>query len=129
MDKQRNSSGLFPILVIVSSMIVAFLIFEFILGAKSNFVDVERHTPKTGSIMGIMYKGGYLVPIILTMLLMVLIFSVERIMTLAKAKGTGNVANFVRKVQFHLATNNIAAAEAECDKQKGSVANVIKSGL
>ncbi|NGM90935.1 MotA/TolQ/ExbB proton channel family protein, partial [Parapusillimonas sp. SGNA-6] len=46
-----------------------------------------------------------------------------------KASGTGNVGNFVRKVQSLLKTGGIDTAIAECDKQKGSVANVIKAGL
>src|SRR6185503_5579117 len=41
----------------------------------------------------------------------------------------GNNAEFIRKVQYHLANNNVDAAIAECDKQKGSVGNVMKAGL
>ncbi len=36
---------------------------------------------------------------------------------------------FVRKVQYHLANKNIDAAISECDKQAGSVGNVMRSGL
>ena len=36
---------------------------------------------------------------------------------------------FVRKVQYHLANKNVDAAIAECDKQSGSVGNVMRSGL
>ena len=46
-----------------------------------------------------------------------------------KAVGTGNNADLVRKVQYHLASKNVDAAIAECDKQKGSVGNVMKAGL
>lgn len=60
---------------------------------------------------------------------MVIVFSIERLLTLSKATGSGNIGNFVRKVQFHLTNNNIEDAVKECDRQKGSVANVIKSGL
>jgi biopolymer transport protein ExbB len=129
MDKKSNSSSLFPLLVIGVSLIIAIIIYQFILGNPANFVDAERETPKAGNIMGIMFKGGFLVPVILTMLMMVIVFSIERILTLAKAKGSGNLANFVRKVQYNLANNNIDEAVKECDRQKGSVANVIKSGL
>ena len=38
-------------------------------------------------------------------------------------------SNFVRQVQFHLANKNVDAAIAECDKQRGSVGNVMKAGL
>ncbi|HRQ19621.1 MAG TPA: MotA/TolQ/ExbB proton channel family protein, partial [Agriterribacter sp.] len=33
------------------------------------------------------------------------------------------------KVQYHLANKNVDAALAECDKQQGSVGNVMKAGL
>jgi biopolymer transport protein ExbB len=92
-------------------------------------VDVERDKPKVGNLQGIMYKGGYLVPVILTMLLMVIVFSIERMLTLSRARGSGNIGNFVRKIQFCLSTNDLEGAEKECNRQKGSVANVIKSGL
>ena len=32
-------------------------------------------------------------------------------------------------MQYHLANKNVDAAIAECDKQKGSVGNVMKAGL
>lgn len=60
---------------------------------------------------------------------MVIVFSIERAIVIGKASGTGNVDSFVRKITSLLNAGNIDAASAECDKQKGSVANVIKSGL
>lgn len=129
MNKKSSSSGLFPVLVMITCLIIAEVIFQFILGNPANFVDAERESPKVGNIQGIMYKGGFLVPIILTMLLMVFVFTIERLLTLRKANGSGNISNFVRKIQFNLANDKIDDAMKECDRQKGSVANVIKSGL
>jgi biopolymer transport protein ExbB len=63
------------------------------------------------------------------MLLMVITFSIERFLTISKALGKGSIADFIRKVQYHLANRNVDAALAECDKQRGSVANVMKAGL
>lgn len=45
------------------------------------------------------------------------------------ASGKGNVNSFIRKVKGLLNSNNIDAAIAECDKQKGSVANVVREAL
>jgi len=56
-------------------------------------------------------------------------FLVERFLTITKATGTGNIAEFIRRVQFHLANRDVDKAIAECDKQKGSVGNVMKAGL
>src|SRR5262245_43291573 len=129
MQKKSNMSGLFPILVIIACLLVAEMIYYLVLGNPIHFVDAEKKTPKVGDIFGIMYKGGFLVPIILTMLMMVIVFTIERLLTLAKATGKGNISTFVRKVQYQLASNDLDGAERECDRQKGSVANVIKSGL
>jgi biopolymer transport protein ExbB len=76
-----------------------------------------------------MYLGGIIVPILIGTFLTMLTFVIERFMTISKANGTGNNADFIRKVQYHLANKNVDAALAECDKQKGSVGNVMKSGL
>lgn len=54
---------------------------------------------------------------------------IERLLTIRKATGTGNNDEFIRKVQYHLANKNVDAALGECDKQKGSVGNVMKAGL
>lgn len=75
------------------------------------------------------YEGGIIVPLLIGMLLMVITFSIERFLTISKAMGKGSIADFVRRVQYHLANRNVDAALAECDKQRGSVANVMKAGL
>jgi biopolymer transport protein ExbB len=54
---------------------------------------------------------------------------IERVFTIFTAKGKGSIPNFVRKVKNLLDQGNISSAIAECDKQKGSVANVIREGL
>jgi biopolymer transport protein ExbB len=56
-------------------------------------------------------------------------FIVERALTIFKAKGKMDAGEFVRKVQYHLANKNVDAAIAECDKQSGSVGNVMRAGL
>lgn len=75
------------------------------------------------------YEGGIIVPLLIGLLLIVIAFSIERFLTIQKALGKGNIADFIRKVQYHLANRNVDAALAECDKQRGSVANVMKAGL
>ncbi len=75
------------------------------------------------------YEGGIIVPLLIGMLLMVIVFSIERLLTIRRALGKGSIADFIRRVQYHLANRNVDAALAECDKQRGSVANVMKAGL
>jgi biopolymer transport protein ExbB len=75
------------------------------------------------------YEGGIIVPLLIGLLLMVIVFSIERFLTIRRALGSGSIADFIRKVQYHLANRNVDAALAECDKQRGSVGNVMKAGL
>jgi biopolymer transport protein ExbB len=124
-----GASGTFALLTIPICIIVGILIFVFILGDPSHYAggDVEHATKM--DVFGTVHRGGYLVPIIMSFVLMVIVFSIERAIVISKAAGTGSVDTFVRKITSLLNAGNIDGASAECDKQKGSVANVIKAGL
>ncbi|MFD2598385.1 MotA/TolQ/ExbB proton channel family protein [Sphingobacterium corticis] len=125
-----NSGNLFASLAIIICLVIGYLVYQFVMGAPSNFVDNDpANQPLPGNYYGMVYHAGVIVPVLLGLFLMVWVFSIERFIVIGKASGTGNVGNFVRKVQGLLRAQNIDAAIAECDKQKGSVANVIKAGL
>ena len=126
--KPRNSSNaMLNLLMVVGCLVVAHLIFHFVFGSPGNFRDAERHVPK--NFMGTVYSGGWVVPILMSTALILICFVVERALTITRAKGKVGAGEFVRKVQFHLANKNIDAALAECDKQSGSVGNVMRAGL
>jgi biopolymer transport protein ExbB len=122
-----------PILCIA----LGYTIWRFVLGAPSNFTQPDlsggfwpQHKgPKASATFAKMYEGGIIVPILIGCFFIVLTFAIERLTTITKAAGSGNIAEFVRKVQFHLANKDVDKAIAECDKQKGSVGNVMKAGL
>ena len=61
--------------------------------------------------------------------LMVVTFIVERLFSLSRAQGTGNLPQFLKRVHDHLLKGNIEAAIEECNKQRGSAANILRSGL
>jgi biopolymer transport protein ExbB len=129
--KSNNSiSWLAPVICIVAG----YCIWRFIMGDPSGFKQPAaggfwpgHKGPKDG--FHAIYEGGIIVPILIGLLLMVVTFSIERFLTIRKALGTGSIADFIRKVQYHLANRNVDAALAECDKQRGSVGNVMKAGL
>jgi len=127
--KPKNANNFMVNLIVVAScLIVGYIVWKFVLGSPSNFSDgATREKAKNG--MGTMYQGGFVVPILMATLLTLLCFVIERFMTVFKAKGKVNSGEFVRKVQYHLANKNIDAALSECDKQAGSVGNVMRSGL
>jgi biopolymer transport protein ExbB len=128
MEKQESSlKSAFAGLVIVICLIVAHLLFHFVMGASSNF-DADGH-PLPGNFLGIVYKGGFIVPILMSFLLIVVTVSIERFLTINKATGTASVEGFVRKIQSLLSSNNIDSAIKACDEQQGSVGNVVKSTL
>ena len=130
--KKGNSiSWVAPLLCIIAG----YVIWRFIIGNPDNFTHPDSsggfwpsHEGAKGSFAR-MYQGGIIVPILIGAFLTVLTFVIERFLTISKATGTGNIAEFIRKVQYNLANKNVDAAISECDKQKGSVGNVMKAGL
>ena len=116
--------------VIVVCFIIAVCIFKFVLGNPDNFVNNDPTAAvKEGNILGLMYKGGFIVPIIQGLLLTVLARSVERWLALNTAFGKGSLSKFVANIKAALNANDFAKAQDLCNKQKGSVANVVSASL
>jgi len=129
--KSNAISWLAPVICLVAG----FIIWRFVLGAPGNFTNPDPnggfwpdHKGPKGAFTR-MYEGGIIVPILIASFLTVITFTIERLLTILKATGRGNIAEFIRKVQYHLANRNVDAAIAECDRQQGSVGNVMKAGL
>ncbi len=85
--------------------------------------------PAKDNTFGLIYKGGFVIPIGFTLALVLLTFTIERGITIARAGGRSNIDVFVKKVRRLLSNGNINEAAELCDKQKGSVGNVVKAGL
>jgi biopolymer transport protein ExbB len=116
--------------VIFGCLLVALLIFKLVLGDPANFMNNDpNNAPLPGNMLGTVYKGGFVVPIILTLLLTVLVLSVERAIAIRKAQGKKNLTSFVKEVKELLNKGQVKEALAICEKQKGSVASVIYSSL
>jgi len=129
-NANKSGSGFFASAAILLCLAAGWAVFLFVFGNPSNFEGGDNsNQPIPGNYLGLIYKGGYVVPFLLTLFLVTMTFTIERYFTINKAKGKGNVQQFVRKVQYHLETENVDAAMAECDKQRGSVANVIQATL
>jgi biopolymer transport protein ExbB len=129
--KSNSISWIAPL----SCIILGYIIWRFVIGADSNFTNPDPaggfwpdHQGPKGNLPR-MYQGGIIVPLLIGLLLIVITFVIERFLTVTKATGKGSVAEFIRKVQYHLANKDLDKALAECDRQKGSVANVMKAGL
>lgn len=120
--------SVFISVLLVVAFVVSLLIFMFVFGNPANFKgDVATGTP--ANIFGQIYKGGPVVVALLTISIMVITFIFERSLSLRKAKGKGAIEPFLKKVQNLIQENDIDGAIAECDKQRGSMANVLRLGL
>jgi biopolymer transport protein ExbB len=131
----KQSTNIISWIAPIACILAGYAVWRFIMGNPSGFSEPAtegwfwpKHHKPIGALNAI-YEGGIIVPLLIGLFLMVVVFSIERFLTINKAMGAGNVTDFIRKVQYHLANKNLDAALAECDKQKGSVANVMKAGL
>jgi biopolymer transport protein ExbB len=120
----------FVLLVIVLCVLAGYLIYTQIMGNPVNFEggNVKGH-PLPGNYLGIIHAGGFIVPVLMAVVLILLTFVVERFIMLSVASGKGNLNTFVRTLQTLLNDNKIEDAAQLCDKQRGSIANVMKAGL
>ncbi|WP_316801111.1 MotA/TolQ/ExbB proton channel family protein [Pedobacter frigidisoli] len=129
-SSSSSASNVFATLVIPICILIGFAVWYFVFGAGTNFIDGDRDKlPLPGNYLGTAYKGGFVVAILVGLLLVVIVFSIERFIVIGKASGKASLDTFIVKVKGLLNSGNIEAAKAECDKQQGSVAAVIKSGL
>lgn len=125
--KKNSGNMLLNLAIIVICLIISHAIFYIVFGAASNFQDEARHVP--ANLMGTVRLGGWVVPILMGTGLVCIAFVIERGLTIFKSRGKMGNAEFIRKVQHHLNNKDVNAAVAECDKQSGSVGNVMKAGL
>lgn len=114
--------------VIVVCLIIAICIYTLLLGNPSNFAGNDPAGHPT-NLLGTIYKGGIIVPIIQTLLLTVIALSIERWLALRTAFGKGSLAKFVLNVKAAVSKGDFAGAQSICDKQRGSVANVVSASL
>ncbi len=135
MSKQGSSfkdalQNIFAVSAILIAFVVSYLLFVNVMGNPVNF---EGGNPKghalEGNYLGIIYKGGFIVPILMTCVLVLIIFVIERAITLSRAKGKGRLNLVLTQIQGLLEQDKIEEALEACDKQKGSLANVMRAGL
>src|SRR5215510_8299970 len=96
----KNVKTIFAALVIILAIVISVLVYIFVLGNASNF-DPDGHPVKEGigSYLGVIYMGGVIVPILIAMLLIVITFTVERMLTISAAKGNGSVDSFINRIR------------------------------
>ena len=113
--------------IIVVCFILAVCFFKFFLGSSAHIGPNGEVID--GNIWGTIYKGGIVVPVILTLLFTVIALSIERWLALRTAFGKGKLPQFVANIKAALNANDFAKAQELCDKQRGTVANVVGASL
>mgnify|MGYP001095436348 CR=1 FL=1 len=114
--------------VILICVIIAFIIFYTVFGNGSHFQEGDNANDPI-DLVGTIFKGGVVVPVIHGMFYAVIAFVVERWLALRTAFGKGSLEKFTEAVRKAMAANDIAAALKVCDAQQGSVANVVRAAL
>ena len=125
--------------VIIACGIIAVCIYLFGFGHMSNFKGAENASAafsfladgeyEPNGLVGTVYKGGFVVPIIWTLCLTVVALAIERFFAIRNAYGRTSLTKFVTEIKAALAANDLVKAQQLCDKQRGSVANVVSSTL
>ena len=98
-SEKNGLSSIFTSLTIPLCIVVGIVIYKFVMGNPANFEggDPANHpiSEGAGQVLGLVYKGGFIVPILLSLVLMNITFSIERYLTLTKASGKGRAEMFV----------------------------------
>lgn len=119
---KKNSGSLGAGLVVLIAAIICNVLFYTVFKGQVKASGEQN-------ILGLMYKGGFIVPFLMAIFVVCITFAIERLMTIGKAQGTGSLETFLQSVKSKLSSNDINGALAECNKQKGAVANVVQAGL
>jgi biopolymer transport protein ExbB len=117
--------NVFNVIVISAALIVGMCLWAFYFGMPSHF-DPKG---KPIHILGVIYTGGPIVGILLGLLLTSITYVFERALTISKARGKGDIAGFIKAVLTNLEKGNYEGALADCAKQRGSLANIIRAAI
>ncbi len=126
---QALQSGL-ALIVIPLAFIIAYFIYYQLLGYPGNFEGGDpANQPLPNNYLGVIYKGGPIVILLISFQLILITFIIERFISLGAAGGRRNNKRFVGNVKNHLQASDYAAVEAAANQQRGTVANIVRTGI
>jgi biopolymer transport protein ExbB len=115
-------------IILVICCILAYCFYFFVLGDPSHFQGGDR-AGHPADLMGTVYKGGFVVGLIITLLLTVIVLGVERFFAIKSASGKMNLAKFTAQVKEAIKAQDFGKAKDLCGKMQGSVANVVLASI
>ena len=95
----------------------------FIVGAVLAWIIYSQFLPPH------IRAGGPLVMLLMVLLFLVIVFIIERSITLNRAKGRGDIGAFMRNLRNNVNQGNLDGAVQVCRRQGGCLANVVGAGL
>lgn len=126
---QALRSGLAAI-VIPLSVVIAYFIYQNILGDPGNFVGNDpTNEPLKNNYLGVIYKGGPIVILLISFQIILLTYIFERFFSINLAIGKVRNEGFVRKIKEQVQDGAFDKVLISCDLQRGALANVIHSGI
>jgi biopolymer transport protein ExbB len=115
-------------IILVICAIAGYSVWYFVMGNPDNFVGGDR-SGHPANLLGTVYKGGFVVGLILTLLFTVICLGIERYFAIKTAAGKINLAKFTAQVKELIKAQKFDEADKLCDKMQGSVANVVKASI
>ena len=115
-------------IILVICAIAGYSVWYFVMGNPDNFIGGDR-TGHPANLLGTVYKGGFVVGLILTLLFTVICLGFERFFGIKAASGKMNLAKFTAQVKTAVKAQKFDEAKALCDKMQGSVANVVLASI
>ena len=115
-------------IILVICAAAGYGVWYFVMGDPSNFVGGDR-SGHPANLLGTVYKGGFVVGLILTLLFTVICLGIERFFAIKSAAGKINLAKFTAQVKELIKAQKFEEADKLCDKMQGSVANVVKASI
>ena len=115
-------------IILVICCALGYGVWYFVMGDPSNFVGGDR-SGHPANLLGTVYKGGFVVGLILTLLFTVICLGIERFFAIRSASGKLNLAKFTADVKAAVKAQDFAKAKELCNKMQGSVANVVLASI
>ena len=120
----------YTLIGIAVCLVVAHLIYHLVFGHSVHFIDGDNTgEPIPGDYFGIVYKGGFIVPILMSLLLVSIVFSIERFITISKADRSDNIMPLLVNLKKEVKSDNIQQALQLCEEYGGTVGSIGHSAL
>ena len=115
-------------IILVICALAGYGVWYFVMGNPDNFVGGDR-SGHPANLLGTVYKGGFVVGLILTLLFTVICLGIERFFAIKTASGKMNLAKFTADVKAAIKAQDFAKAKDLCNKMQGTVGNVVMASI